>query len=128
MGVGYSYLGIKMLLTSRNSAPKIAAILNYVTGSLRAVRSETEPRLSHWYKDKSRVYVAADHACWSDEDMKRRVRKQRFGRVVESPEKGLGRMLRFHLEESTEWVGEMVGLGEESEDSGAKEGLDDLEM
>lgn len=56
------------------------------------------------------MYVAADHLCWSDEDFTRKVRKNRFGRVVESSEEGLNRMLGKHLKESTAWLGEMVGL------------------
>lgn len=110
MGVGYSYLGVKMLLTSREVKGRITAIINYVTGALRAIRTETDPSLSHWYKEHSRVYVASDHLCWTDEDFTRKVRKNRFGRVVESSEEGLNRMLSKHLVESTQWLREMARL------------------
>jgi len=113
MGVGYSYLGVKLLLTSRETKSRIAAILCFVTGSLRAVRSETDPGLSHWYREHSQVYIAKDHLCWSDENYTRKVRKNRFGKAVESSEDGLNRMLNKHMAASTEWLGEMMGLGED---------------
>ncbi len=111
MGVGYSYLGVKMLLTSRDVKSKIRSILNFVTGSLRPIRSETDPSLSSWYKSHSRVYVAADHACWQDYEYARKVGKNRFGKVEKSDVVGLNRMLRRHRESAWEWILGSVGLG-----------------
>jgi histone deacetylase 6 len=79
-------------------------VLNFVSGSLFPVRSETDPSLAHWYKEHSRVYVAADHLCWEDELMQKKVRKSRFGAVVRSQERGLNRMMRAHFGDATEWV------------------------
>jgi histone deacetylase 6 len=105
MGVGYSYLGVKLLLTSRECKAKIFSVVNFVTGSLRPVRSETDPNLSTWYKTHSRVYVAADHACWQDAEYAQKVRKNRFGRVVKSDVVGLNRMLRRHFGDVVGWLG-----------------------
>jgi len=117
MGVGDSYLGVKMLLTNRDCKSKIRGILNFVSGSLRPIKSETDPYLSSWYKNHSRVYVANDHACWDDEEYARKVRKNRFGMVVRSQEVGLNRMMGVHRDEACEWARGMVGDREdETED------------
>jgi len=41
-----------------------------------------DPYLSTWYKSNSLIYVSHDHACWSDDDSARKVKKQRFGNVL----------------------------------------------
>jgi histone deacetylase 6 len=82
-----------------------------VTGALRPIRSETDPTLSAWYKTHSQVYVAADHACWQDEEYAQRVRKNRFGRVKKSDVVGLNRMLKYHAKEARDWVLERLGEG-----------------
>jgi histone deacetylase 6 len=41
-----------------------------------------DPYLSTWYKSNSLIYVSPDHACWSDDDSARKVKKQRFGNVL----------------------------------------------
>ncbi len=84
MGVGDAYLGIKQLLTSRDSREKIAATVSFVNGNLRPVKSETDTGLSAWYKHNSLIYVSPSHACWSDEESARKVTKNRFGRVVKA--------------------------------------------
>ncbi|KAI9651066.1 Histone deacetylase hda1 [Ciborinia camelliae] len=106
MGVGDSYLGIKQLLTSRDCRPRVAGVLAFITGSLRPVKSETDPSLSSWYKSNSEIYVAGNHACWTDEENIRKVRKQRFGKVVRSEETGLVKMLRRHGLSAKEWMQE----------------------
>jgi histone deacetylase 6 len=98
MGVGDAYVGIKKLLEVRNCMSKVACVLSFVSGgTLKAVKSETEPQLSNWYKRNSRIYVAPDHACWLDEDSAKRVRKARFGAVTQSIVSGLGDMLKYYL-------------------------------
>lgn len=104
MGVGDAYLAIKQLLTSRECRPRIAGVLAFITGSLRPVKSETDAALSSWYKMNSELYVAGNHACWTDDDNIRKVRKQRFGKVVRSEEKNLGRMLQSHVPSAKEWM------------------------
>jgi histone deacetylase 6 len=82
MGVGDAYLGIKQLLTSRDAKSKIPSILSFVAGSLRPIKSDIDPFLSNWYKAHSRIYVSPDHACWSDDESKKKVQRSRFGGVV----------------------------------------------
>jgi len=121
MGVGDSYLGIKSLLTSRSSRSRIAGILCFVSGSLRPIKSETDPGLSSWYKEHSRIYVSPDHAVWSDEEAARKVRKNRYGKVVMSEVEGVRNMLDEYVREGTEWLGERMGERmdpDETEDEG----------
>jgi len=61
------------------------------------VKSETDPQLSSWYKQNSKIFVSPDHACWIDEDSARKVRKHRFGMVEKSLVTGLGDMLGEYL-------------------------------
>ncbi|OAR01822.1 hypothetical protein LLEC1_00665 [Akanthomyces lecanii] len=108
MGVGNAYLGVKMLLINRDCKARISGIVNFVTGSLRPIKSDIDTELSSWYKDNSRVYVAGDHACWSDYDLTRKVQKRRFGTVVRSEMIGLNKMMRAHAEETHEWIMDRV--------------------
>lgn len=95
------------------SKHKVPLVVSFVSGSLRPVRSETDANLAHWYKKHSRVYVAADHLCWTDPELERKVTKSRFGRVVKSGVEGLNKMLRAHLPEV---VGLLGSVGEEGEE------------
>ncbi|KAG5928293.1 hypothetical protein E4U53_002711 [Claviceps sorghi] len=104
MGVGNAYLGVKVLLINRDCKSKIAGIINYVTGNLRPIKSDIDPDLSLWYKENSRVYVAGDHACWSDPDLTKKVQKRRFGTVVRSPKIGLNEMMQQHAAEAQQWI------------------------
>ncbi|KFY58770.1 hypothetical protein V496_05973 [Pseudogymnoascus sp. VKM F-4515 (FW-2607)] len=113
MGVGDSYSAVRELLVNRESKHKVPLVVSFVSGSLRPVRSETDANLAHWYKKHSRVYVAADHLCWTDPELERKVRKSRFGRVVKSGVEGLNKMLRAHLPEV---VGLLGSVGEEGEE------------
>ncbi|KAG4030058.1 hypothetical protein MFRU_013g00820 [Monilinia fructicola] len=106
MGVGDAYLAVKQLLTSRDCRHRIAGVLAFITGSLRPVKSETDSGLSSWYKANSEIYVAGNHACWTDEENIRKVKKQRFGNVVRSEEKSLVRMLRRHELSAKDWMQE----------------------
>lgn len=137
MGVGNAYLGVKVLLINRGKQSRfssadaailtkssldckarIAGIVNFVTGNLRPIKSDIDTELSSWYKDNSRVYVAGDHACWSDYDLTRKVQKRRFGTVVRSEMIGLNKMMHAHAEETQEWILERVEdtRGETTED------------
>lgn len=83
---------------------RIAGVVNFVTGNLRPVKSETDPDLSSWYRQNSLVYVANDHACWADEDLAKKVGKKRFGRVKRSSQVGLSRMMQEHADEVHEFI------------------------
>lgn len=96
-----------------DSKPKVPLVVSFVSGSLRPVRSETDANLAHWYKKHSRVFVTADHLCWADPELARKVTKSRFGRVVKSEVEGLNKMLRSHL---SEVVGLLETVGEEHEE------------
>ncbi|KAK7414744.1 Histone deacetylase hda1 [Neonectria punicea] len=118
MGVGNSYLGVKVLLLNRDCKSRISGVVNFVTGNLRPVKSDIDGDLSSWYKENSRVYVAGDHACWSDLDLTRKVNKRRFGTVVRSPMFGLNKMMQGHAEEAQEWI---IGRTSENSDGDSTE-------
>ena len=88
-----------------------------MTGDLRTVRSDTDERLSPWYKENSRVYVAANHGCWFDHELTRKVNKRRFGTVVRSHVSGLNNMMTEHASEVQAWIKERVRSDEESGDT-----------
>lgn len=100
---------------------KISGVVNFVTGNLRPVKSDTDERLSGWYKESSRVYVAGDHACWSDSDLTRKVNKRRFGSVVRSKAIGLNRMMSEHAVEAQNWLLERI-RGERGDTTEEEEG------
>ncbi|KAJ4228214.1 Histone deacetylase hda1 [Fusarium solani] len=108
MGVGNAYLGVKVLLVNRDCKARISGVVNFVNGTLRPVKSDIDTDLSSWYKDNSRVYIAGDHACWSDPDLTRKVHKRRFGTVVRSPKFGLNKMMQAHADEARAWILERV--------------------
>ncbi|KAI1656495.1 putative histone deacetylase A [Daldinia decipiens] len=119
VGVGNAYLGVKVLLTNRDCKNRIAGVINFVTGNLRPVKSETDPELSSWYKQNSLVYVTNDHACWKDTDLAKKVLKKRFGGVHRSPEVGLNQMMEAHAKEVYQFIGERCsqdGSGNTTED------------
>jgi histone deacetylase 6 len=148
MGVGNAYLGIKMLLINRrmfrhppnpsqnnlttNQPPptvdvksRVAGVVNFVNGSLRPVKSDVDSDLSSWYKEHSQVYVANDHACWSDPDLTRKVMKRRFGNVIRAQVNGLTPMMAEHFADVQQFVMERVGEegeGDETEDEGGRMG------
>lgn len=115
MGVGDANFGNRMLLTLRDRS-NITGVLNFIEGSLRPVKSETDESLTAWYKNHSQIYVAADHDCWRVPELEKKVRKRRFGTVIKSDTNGLNQMLKRHLIEATSWIKEMVGDEEEDEE------------
>lgn len=91
-------------MTKIECKDRIAGVVNFVTGNLRPVKSETDPDLSTWYKHNSLVFVAADHACWSDDELAKKVLKRRFGGVKKSPKTGINTMMEEHAKEVQEWI------------------------
>ncbi|KAH8677501.1 hypothetical protein BX600DRAFT_430846 [Xylariales sp. PMI_506] len=108
MGVGNAYLGVKLLLTERVCKERISGVVNFVTGNLRPVKSSVDEELSAWYKRNSLVYVATDHACWTDPDLEKKVNKKRFGGVRRSDQVGLNRMMQRHASEVHEWISDRL--------------------
>ncbi|KAI1780603.1 putative histone deacetylase A [Hypoxylon cercidicola] len=111
VGVGNAYLGVKILLTNRESKDRISGVVNFVTGSLRPIKSEVDPELSSWYKRNSLVYVTNDHACWGDPDLAKKVLKKRFGGVVKSPVVGLNHMMEAHAKDVFQFISEKLAAG-----------------
>ncbi|KAK4149381.1 histone deacetylase clr3 [Chaetomidium leptoderma] len=112
MGVGNAYLGIKVLLINRlDVKSRVAGVINFVNGSLRPVKSDVDADLSSWYKEHSQVYVANDHACWSDPDLTRKVMKRRFGNVIRAQVNGLTPMMAEHFPDVQQFIMERVGEG-----------------
>lgn len=62
------------------------------------------------------MYVGADHVCWRDPDLKRRVAKKRFGTVMHSSVTGLSKMMRAHASDVQEWIIERADMGDTTED------------
>ncbi|KAK4171349.1 putative histone deacetylase A [Triangularia setosa] len=108
MGVGNAYLGIKVLLINRNVRNRISGVVNFVNGSLRPVKSDVDEGLSSWYKDNSQVYVANNHACWSDPDLTRKVMKRRFGNAIRSEVNGLAPMMYKHFKDVQQFIAEQT--------------------
>ncbi|KAG7285311.1 hypothetical protein NEMBOFW57_009933 [Staphylotrichum longicolle] len=116
MGVGNAYLGVKVLLINRlDVKSRVSGVVNFVNGSLRPVKSDVDSDLSSWYKEHSQVYVANDHACWSDPDLTRKVMKRRFGNVIRAQVNGLTPMMAEHFPDVEQFVMERV-RGEEEEE------------
>lgn len=92
---------------------RISGVVCFVDGILRQVKSDVDTDLSSWYKEHSRIYVANNHACWTDADLARKVLKRRFGTAIRSPAFGLARMLAHHAEEVHGWIRERVAVDEE---------------
>lgn len=74
------------------------------SNALRPVKSDVDPNLSAWYKENSQVFVADNHACWSDPVLTRKVQKKRFGQVVRSKSHGLANMMKLHFDDVEKWV------------------------
>ena len=75
--------------------------------------------MSSWYKDNSQIYVSAEHACWSNPDLLRKINKRRFGTVVRSDKAALNAMMKSHAGEAQAWMLERVeesSHGETTED------------
>jgi len=111
LGVGAAYLGVKVLLINRDCKSRISGVVNFVTGSLRPIKSDVDPELSLWYKDNSHVYVANNHACWANPELNRKINKRRFGAVKRSAVSGLNPMMREHAEDAQQWIMSRVGGG-----------------
>ncbi|KAL2174318.1 histone deacetylase A-like protein [Thermothelomyces heterothallicus CBS 202.75] len=119
MGVGNAYLGIKVLLINRlDVKSRVAGVVNFVNGSLRPVKSDVDSDLSSWYKEHSQVYVANDHACWSDPDLTRKVMKRRFGNVIRAQVNGLAPMMAEYFADVQQFIMERVTSDEGGKDEG----------
>ncbi|KAL2185044.1 histone deacetylase A-like protein [Thermothelomyces heterothallicus CBS 203.75] len=118
MGVGNAYLGIKVLLINRHVKSRVAGVVNFVNGSLRPVKSDVDSDLSSWYKEHSQVYVANDHACWSDPDLTRKVMKRRFGNVIRAQVNGLAPMMAEYFADVQQFIMERVTSDEGGKDEG----------
>ncbi|KAH6620941.1 histone deacetylase A-like protein [Chaetomium sp. MPI-SDFR-AT-0129] len=122
MGVGNAYLGVKVLLINRlDVKSRVAGVVNFVNGNLRPVKSDVDGDLSSWYKEHSQVYVANDHACWSDRDLTRKVMKRRFGNVIRAQVNGLTPMMGEHFADVQRFIAERVTQGGEGPEGGNEE-------
>lgn len=81
--------------------------------------------MSTWYKNNSQVFVAGDHACWSDADLTKKVRKKRFGDVVQSMEHGLNNMMRAHAADAQGWIMRRAGESSHGDTTEEEEEEDD---
>ncbi|KAK4184869.1 histone deacetylase clr3 [Podospora australis] len=115
MGVGNAYLGVKVLLINRNIKERIRGVVNFVNGSLRPVKSDVDEYLSSWYKENSQVYVANDHACWTDADLTRKVMKRRFGNAIRSHVNGLTPMMAEHAKQVQQFIMERTTAAEQGD-------------
>lgn len=109
IGVGNAYVGVKQLLMARgDSKHRIAGIVNFVSGTLRHIKSDVDPDLSNWYKNHSQVYIQGDHICFRDPILCRKVMKRRFGTVLRSSAKNAGEMMQLHADDVKLWIMNIV--------------------
>ena len=104
---------------------RISGVVNFVTGNLRPVKSETDPDLSTWYRRNSLVYVADNHACWSNEDLFKKISKRRFGRVLRSPHQKLGAMMDEHADDVHAFILERLTPPDDDKDGDHPDGNGD---
>ena len=104
---------------------RVAGVVNFVNGSLRPVKSDVDGDLSSWYKEHSQVYVANDHACWSDPDLARKVMKRRFENVIRAQVNGLTPMMAEHFPDVQQFIMERVSEDEEGEQAGEGDTTED---
>jgi histone deacetylase 6 len=133
LGVGRAYAGVKELLLGRstyhpsplsrenaNKPPfsdcrhRLSGIVGFVTGEIYSVKSDNDEQLSAWYRSYARLYVANRHACWLQEDLKRKVAKRRFGDARRSTENELNEMMAAHAEEAQKWILDKLDTGDET--------------
>lgn len=50
------------------------------------------------------MYVAGTHACWTDPKLQGKVKKKRFGTVIQSGQATLNGMMREHAGEVQGWI------------------------
>lgn len=96
---------------SADTKKKVSAILSFVNGTLRPVKSETDIYLAQWYREHSRIYVDDMHPCWESEAETHRAMRSRYGRVIRSDQAGVAKMMSKHQKEALEWVSSMCGEG-----------------
>lgn len=63
----------------------------------------------------------ADHACWKDPSLTRKINKRRFGSVVRSQAVGVNKMMQLHAEETHEWILERARSSEDGGDTTEEE-------
>ncbi|KAI1006064.1 Histone deacetylase [Podosphaera aphanis] len=114
MGIGNAYLGVRELLMSRDCHRMVTAVVCFVDGNLKPVKSETDPGLSAWYRNNSRIYVSDTFNVWSHEDVVRKVQKMRFGNVVRADNcRSVGSMLKLYRSTTTEYIAQQISSWEE---------------
>ena len=104
---------------------RISGVVNFVTGNLRPVKSETDPDLSTWYRRNSLVYVADNHACWRNEELFKKISKRRFGRVLRSPHQKLGAMMDEHADDVHAFILERLTPPDDDKDGDGDGGNED---
>lgn len=107
IGAGNAFHGIAKLLSENDSVyERITAAVAFISENpVRVVSNPNNPWVSNWYRDNSRVYVAADHQLWTKDKV-----SKRYGGTVRGPagvETVNGLMQCFH-DEVWEWIGERV--------------------
>jgi histone deacetylase 6 len=126
MGVGAARIGIKSLLLGRGKQTRqyINGMVEFVTGTLRTIKSADDPGLAPWYREGSRVYISRDHACWDGGETERRVTKGRFGTARRSPQRSINAMMREHAGEVFAWMTERVAEEESASEGGGGEDVE----
>ncbi|KAG9664268.1 histone deacetylase clr3, partial [Aureobasidium melanogenum] len=102
MGVGQAYSSlIGFLKKNDRCREKLRKIIGFISDScpLPSYKSATDDYLDRWYKDTSKIYVAADHYLWEKHKMKPPSRK--WGSLQESDYNDMQEMLAYHHKEVT---------------------------
>jgi histone deacetylase 6 len=102
MGVGQAYSSLVSFLKKNDRCrDKVDKIIGFVSDScgLPSYKSTTDDFLDRWYKDQSKIFVAADHYVW--ERNKTKAPSRKWGSLQKSEYNEMQEMLAYHEKEVT---------------------------
>lgn len=124
MGVGQAYSSlIGFLKKNDRCRDRVDKIFGFISDScgLPSYRATTDDFLDRWYKDKSKIFVAADHYVW--ERHKTKAPSRKWGSLQKSECNDMQQMLAYHEKEVTGILGvEVEHWQSDAPMAGASEG------
>jgi histone deacetylase 6 len=124
MGVGQAYSSlIGFLKKNDRCRDRVDKIFGFISDScgLPSYRATTDDFLDRWYKDRSKIFVAADHYVW--ERHKTKAPSRKWGSLQKSEYNDMQEMLAYHEKEVTGILGvEVEHWQSDAPVAGASEG------